>query len=117
MTDKQQPKTRKSEPRRHVSAAERMTIIQLWMSGQGKVGEIAEAMRRPPSTIYNVLIQAGLWPGFDDYTKAGARNYKGGAPQPKPKSYPRTPVDKPMPVEMIEPPKLSVWQRIQAFFS
>ena len=117
MTDKQQTKTRKSTPRRHVSPAERMTIIQLWMSGQGKVHEIAEAMGRPPSTIYNVLIQAGLWPGFDDYTKAGARNYKGGTPQPKPKSYPSAPVDKPMAVEMIEPPKQTVWQRVLAFFS
>lgn len=117
MTDQQEPKTRKSTTHRRVSPAERMTIIQLWTTGQGKVTQIADAMRRPPSTIYNVLIQAGLWPGFDDYTQAGSRTYKGGAPQPKPKSYPRNPVDKPMAVEMIEPPKLTVWQRIQAFFS
>lgn len=94
-----------------------MTIIQLWTTGQGKVAQIADAMRRPPSTIYNVLIQAGLWPGYDDHTKAGTPYFKNGVTQTRPKAYPRKPTEKSIPVIMIEPPKRSVWQRILAFFS
>lgn len=121
MTEK---KSRRSVTHRAVSPAERMTIIQLWTSGQGKVKDIADAMRRPPSTIYNVIINAGLWPGYDDYTQAGKINKTGVIRRPRVKK-----VDKPVeisvpvepapmaPIELIAGPRRGVWQRIKDFFA
>lgn len=120
-------------PHRRVSPKERMTVIQLWTSGQGKVNEIAEAMRRPKSTIYNILMSAGLWPGFDDYTKAGSRaDHYADKPglakrQPKPaiKIAPAEPPKIRLPeptlveagtITLIRGPKRSLWQRIKDFF-
>jgi len=132
-TEPTKPRKRKSSPRRKVSPQERMTIIQLWTSGQGKVQEIADAMRRPTSTIYNVLMSAGLWPGYDDYAKAGTtpdrnKDTPGLArKQPKPvikivkDKPPKIVMPEPTPVEagtitMIRGPKRSLWQRIKDFF-
>jgi hypothetical protein len=127
MTEK---KSRRSVTHRAVSPAERMTIIQLWTSGQGKVKDIADAMRRPPSTIYNVIINAGLWPGYDDYTQAGKINKSGVIRRPRQKKVGK-PVEisapaqtsKPVepapmaPIELIAGPRRGVWQRIKDFFA
>lgn len=105
-------KKRKSTPHRKVTPNERMTIIQLWTSGQGKVLEIARAMRRHPSTVYSVLVSAGLWPGIDDYTKAGNAPARHPA---KPLTERRQP--EPETITLIRGPQRSLWQRIKDFFS
>jgi len=106
-----------------VTPSERRNILELWTSGAGNVKEIASAMKRPKGTIYGVLRGAGVWPGFDDYTKARTtkpekvkHRRKSSDPEQLKMSLPEPVLVEPGSITIIRGPERSLWQRIKEFF-
>lgn len=95
--------------RKTISKNESETILRLWLTGAGKIPEIANAMSRSKSTIYLVLMQHGVWPGVDDYTKA--RPLRPYIKKPR-----KVVVEEPK-ITMVEAPKRTFWDRVKDFFA
>jgi len=58
----------KPQKYRRLNKEERKQIVQLWISGQAKMPELAQAYDVCTKTVRNTLAQAGVWPGVDDHT-------------------------------------------------
>jgi len=116
------------------SEATKEQVLDLWLSGAGKVSEISKALNIPPSTTYGILYRAGVWPGHDDHVEGRKMSIKrlgNKRPQPakdrvevqaNPAPAPEIKLPEPVRVEagtitMIRAPRRSLWQRIVDFFA
>lgn len=117
--------------RNRVQPSQTKMVLDLWLSGAGKVPEIAKTMNMPVSTVYNVLYRAGVWPGHDDYKSARhvvakkkvakskeVAKQKGQAkPEPKPEPTIEPTIVPPGSITLIRAPRRSLWERVRDFFA
>lgn len=93
-----------------VTTEERKTMVGLYSSGAGDIREIATAMKRPKSTVYNVLQKAGVW--------ETGKTRKPAPAKPAPKvEMPQPTLVPPGSIELIAVRRRSLWQRIKDFFA
>lgn len=94
--------------RKHLTEEQRKEIVDMWLSGLGKVKEVAKLTGCPTSTVYSTLYRAGVWPGYDDY-RVGLRMAAMQLPDPAPVMV------KPGTIQVMR--RRGLWQRIKDFFA
>lgn len=93
-----------------VTPAERKTIVNLYAGGAGNINEIARAMKRPKSTVYNIIQRSGVW--------ERTRKKRTVPAKPAPKvEIPKPTLVPSGSIELIAVRRRSLWQRIKDFFA